>query len=116
MSEDNLEDIPEKILEDSHLVSLAQSMVFASQDSVEELLERLYKHNEKIPYMANVLLFTMFGKFWNVFCQEISRGQEDLSIVIFEAVNAVMNEEKFAEFMQTMALNPFIMMSGSGDF
>ena len=69
-----------------------------------------------MPVVANILLFTIFGKFWNIFCREISGGQEDLSIAVFEAVNAVMTDDKFTEFLQTMALNPFIMMSGADDF
>lgn len=108
-------EIPEKIEDDSHLLSLAQSLVFSSQDSTEEFLERLHLHSNKFPGIANVLLFTMFGKFFREFCEQIKSGKEDLHMVVFESVNSVMTDPKFEEFMQTMALNPFIIMSGGGE-
>ena len=104
-----------EILEDSHLISLAQTLVFSSQDSVQEFLERLYCHSERFPEMANVLLFTMFGKFFDTFCMQIKDGQEDLSIVCFEAVQSVMTDPNFEKFMTEIALNPFIMLSGAGE-
>ena len=108
-------EIPEKIEDDSHLLSLAQSLVFSSQDSTEEFLERLHLHADKFPPIANVLLFTMFGKFFHGFCEQIAGGNEDLHAIVFEAVNGVMSDPKFEEFMTTIALNPFIVMSGSGE-
>lgn len=109
------DDLPEDISDDVHLVSLAQSLVFSSQASTEEFLERLHLHSHKFPPIGNVLLFTMFGKFYHSFCEQIASGNEDLNSAVFEAINDVMTDPKFEEFMQTMALNPFIMMSGSGD-
>ena len=108
-------EFPEKIEDDTHLVSLAQTLVYSSKDATEEFLERLHLHSEKFPQIANVLLFTMFGKFFHKFCEEISNGNEDLTLTVFEAVNAVMTDPKFEEFMTTIALNPFIAMSGSGE-
>ena len=108
-------EIPEKIEDDSHLVSLAQTLVFSSQDATVEFLERLHLHSSKFPAIANVLLFTMFGKFFHGFCELIEGGNEDLHAVVFEAINGVMTDPKFEEFMATIALNPFIVMSGSGE-
>ncbi len=109
-----MDEIPENISDDSHLVSLAQQVVFSSQDSIEEFLERLHLYSPKFPDVANVLLFTMMGKFFRTFCEEIKAGNEDLTAVTFESVQAVMTDAKFEEFMQQIALNPFAMMSGAG--
>jgi len=109
------EDISENIGDDIHLISLAQSLVFSSQDATEEFLERLHLHSDKMPPIANVLLFTMFGKFFHGFCEQIAGGNEDIVGAVFESVNGVMTDPKFEEFMETIALNPFIVMSGNGE-
>lgn len=104
------------ILEDEYLVSLAQTFVVSSKDSFEEMMERIAEHQDEIPEIGNIALFSILGNFFDEFCYQIQNGNTNLLIVIFEAAQAVMNDENFVEFNQKMALNPFAALAGLSDF
>ena len=59
MTEENL---PE-ILDDEYLVDLVRTFVYSSQDSFEEMMQRISLHSQEMPEIANVALFSFMMNF-----------------------------------------------------
>ena len=108
MTEENL---PE-ILDDEYLVDLVRTFVYSSQDSFEEMMQRISLHSQEMPEIANVALFSLIANFYDEFCHQIKKGEDDLLVVIFHCLTSVMEDRQLQEFQQKIALNPFAIMAG----
>jgi hypothetical protein len=100
------------ILDDEYLLDLVRSFVYSSQDSFEEMMQRISLHSHEMPEMANVALFSLIANFYDEFCHQITNGETDLMVVIFHSLTAVMEDKQLQEFQQKIALNPFAIMAG----
>ena len=100
------------ILDDEYLVDLVRTFVYSSQDSFEEMMQRISLHSDEMPEVANVALFSLNANFYDEFCHQIKKGEDDLMTVIFHCLTAVMEDRQLQEFQHKIALNPFAIMTG----